>query len=74
MPLIRPSVGMPSYICVMNTVFLPQLKGNAGGDVLGVFLQALPHVRSYAVDKGVLILKGHDGKVLLKLTDEGTVR
>ena len=37
-------------------------------------LQALPHVRSYAVDKGVLILKGPDGKVLVKLTDEGTAR
>jgi hypothetical protein len=59
------------YIGVRDTVFLPQLKGDAGGDVRGVLLQALPHVRSYAVDKGVLILKGPDGKVLVSSQTKG---
>ncbi len=37
-------------------------------------LEALPRVRSYFVDKGVLTLKGADGNTLALLTDENAAR
>ena len=37
-------------------------------------LEALPRMRSYFVDKGVLTLKGADGNTLALLTDENAAR